>query len=698
MPKRNESELEEYLAKKLGKHLNSLTDEQVIALRKQIAAKKLTAVHHVRDQFNKLAEVGDREREIAAQRMVQSASDQVALERLRHLEANIADSALIVEIIHVVGDSIESLAQQDFMDAANSSALALEHVAAIRRQATEVHGGILKEIRTIIDVELPRWLGRNQGEVTFALDRVEDKIEALAGVYYKAASETVAATREVTQALRSSGAGATEGEPLQPAVIAAVTAACDSALRAAETAGKPVPGGLSQAFRAFRNLKAALLDTAIDAKIQQRLQQRKAASKGSAKDPSTGDGPGPGPEGSDGKLSDKSEKSDKSHKKDKSKKAAIELDPIVHARRACQHQIAHLTQALRAVALVVDDVAPAGVAYLIHDLLLDAGTKYFKMRLIEAIDRLDVPAAEGVDEQALQDRLESEAWSMLASHVVDGSQLVAALTEALDGVADVKVGPTLMGKIREIVTKRLIRYLPSSPRLGVNANRIRADVAAILNRPGVRPVGDPSFEHQQPRRPSADDAGTAVRRYLMDWVERDSEGSYYWVEMAEGGSGKLYVEGAKLGQFTAVPGAGGRFPEAMADGTPIDSVVSAATGMADFAWSVHIKDLVGYVDADATTFSASRPHEIADWSSRRITVSGYAEGNQVVSGRWTRVPNRDGTFEFYLFVDEAGARQWAAADSRVANTEATVLKVFAARRLEIVRIDKIGFTSAPALR
>ena len=203
MFKRTEAELEEYLAKKVGKHLNSLTGEQVIALRKQIAERKHKALHHVRDQFNKLAEANDRDREVAAQRMVQSAVDQVALERQGRVEATIADSRVAIEAIKVIADVIETLAGLKFMDDSNSSALTLEHVATIRSEAHEVHAGHVREIRRILDDELPRYLGRNQGEVTFALDRVDDKAEELAQVYYRVGVEAKAATDEVVDAFRN---------------------------------------------------------------------------------------------------------------------------------------------------------------------------------------------------------------------------------------------------------------------------------------------------------------------------------------------------------------------------------------------------------------------------------------------------------------------------------------------------------------
>jgi hypothetical protein len=713
MPKRTEAELQEYLERKVGKHLRSLTNEQVIALRKQIAVKKLKAIHHVREEFNKLAETTELERQAAAQAMVQSAVDQLTTERQRRAEASIRDTPAVLATIEAITRTIHTLSAQDFMVEANASALVSGYAERISAHSVAI-GEHIEETRRILDQEVPRFLGRDLQQVTYVLDEVEDRINELGSLFYQVGSEAREACEEVATTVGDEAVEDwTRRDPSRgEAMYAAISTAAHSVL--AMAGGTPVPG-LDEAFRGFRDLNRVAVDQQIESAIaieeERKRGHRDPQEDGASGRSTTGSDPGQargkalGPGGHeppaggrqrpDGTSTAGGREDGETRHTTRDRERAAALDPVTFARQAATQQITNLDLVLGAVTRVIEEVAPAGVGNLVFDLLSDAGARYFRWRVAAAAAELEAPAlppdADDSDRAAATAEMRSAAWDFMTDFVIDPGDLVSALTSALGSISADKVGPTLMTKVADVVVRRLVKYLPTRPRQGVNSHRIEADVAAILSAAALAPRTDPAFDPPQPERPATDAAGVTVKRFLMDWAETDADGQLYWVEMAEGGSGKLYVAGTRRGQFVAVPDAEARFPTKLTDGTPIDALLGAAPPeQAGRAWRVRIKDLVGYIDGEATEFVAVQPHQVADWSRRRVHPAGYAEGTTEIAGTWSRVPGPEGAVAHYLFDDGSGARQWATVDSRAANPQGTVGAALAPTTHPVVSISKLG--------
>lgn len=644
-----QAELEAYLKQKIGKHVGSLTPEQVDALKKSIAEGRAKRVSNVRDDFNKFAKMTDKERKEAAldERLERLA--QLKEQRTARAETFIKDAPLTIGMVESLATEMDTLSEYEFMRITDSGKRVLHSASSIRKSAAELEDKYIARIRKALSEIPAAEAKRDADKVEELLDKVETGITELVSRYYavgmkaKEAAESAVATMS-DQAVK---AWVKENPDKASKILSKLNETSNSLLKVGEKGGKAVPG-LSEGIKAFRTLKEVVLDRQIEAQIAAR-QVRKEKSK---------------------------------HVSGYGFQIA-ELDPTIMAKRVAQKQIANFEQVLKLIGAVVEEFFPPWD--IVESLLKSTGKAYFEQRVKLAALEAKMPPEPEKDPgkeavKQLVDDAEKEVWDVVGDMVEQGD-FMGVMADALGGISIEGVATKVIEKVSAKVLTLLVKYLPVEPGQPVNGAELQAEARKLVATVKISKVGDPALDHQKLERPEADSQGRKVSRFMQTNRDHDSKGNYFWVEI-EGQIGKLYVDGDHKGEFIENAGGSMMFPTRVGN-RDIDEVIGQApTGMGDrFHLEVRIKDLIGYIDAGATTFTAYRPAKLADWSQRKIDVHSYREGATTVEGDWTRVERPGGGLEYYLFTAKNGRREWGDSESPTGNNGDKMVKVFAPTKL-----------------
>jgi hypothetical protein len=275
--------------------------------------------------------------------------------------------------------------------------------------------------------------------------------------------------------------------------------------------------------------------------------------------------------------------------------------------------------------------------------------------------------------------LVKEIATSVAKHLVelvtDAGEQVKWVLSPEEQATNAAIGTAVAAMIPVIV-----RMFPPDPADAISGSDMRAALQDVLK--SVAPASyfrknkpdEDILESWTPRR-DRDENGNLVEQ-MLSTVQEHNGNTFQWVRI-NGVVGALFLSRGNFvpRDHSDCPPAGAELsalikavPTTDSEGRPVREVSHSsdlAAGNLYVRVEVHGCSLWGTMNAATLHFVPDKPDQSAfsNWSSRKISLDGYTEGDRKVTGQWYR-PWADQ--HYYLF-DDNGSHEWARALDLTAN-------------------------------